>query len=64
MTIKSTELESHKERRDPEHQNKKPSPSSNEEDSINQLQIKKTLIKFSNQSHRHHSDVVTAVAEQ
>ena len=62
--IKSTELEPHKERRDPEHQNKKPNPSLNEEDGINQSQIKEKLIKFSNQSHRHHSDIDTTAIEQ
>ena len=56
MTIKSTELEPHKERRDSEHQKKKPSTSLNEEDGINQSQIKEKLIEFSNQSHRHQSD--------
>ena len=62
--IKGTELEPHKERRDPEHQNKKPSPSLNEEDGINQSQIKETLIKFTNQSHRHHNDTDTTAVEQ
>ena len=42
LTIKSTELEPHKERRDLEHQNKRPSLSLNEEDGISQSQIKKT----------------------
>ena len=36
LTIRSTELEPHNERWDPEHQNKKPNPSLNEEDSISQ----------------------------
>ena len=48
LTIKGTELEPPKEKRDPEHQNKKPSPMFNEEDGINQSQIKEALIKFSN----------------
>ena len=60
LTIKSTELEPHKERRDSEHQKKKPCPSLNEEDGINQSQIKEKLIEFSNQSqtsqrYRHNS---------
>ena len=64
LRIKSTELEPHKERRDQEHQNKKPSPSLNEEDGITQSQIKGKLIKFSNQNHRHHSDIDIAAVEQ
>ena len=64
LTIKSTELEPHKERRDSEHQKKKPCPSLNEEDGINQSQIKEKLIEFSNQSHRHHSDIDTTAVEQ
>ena len=40
MTIKGTELEPHKQKRNPEHQDKKPSSTFNEEDGINQLQIK------------------------
>ena len=48
LKIKSTELEPYKERRDPQHQNKKPSPSLNEDGGINQSQIKEKLIKFSN----------------
>ena len=64
LTIKGTELEPHKQRPGPEHQNKKPSPKLNEEDGINQSQIKETLIKFSNQSHRHHRDIDTTAVEQ
>ena len=64
LIIKSTELGSHKKRRDPEHQNEKPNPTLNEEDGSNQSQIKETLIKFSNQSHRHHSDIDTKAVEQ
>ena len=64
LTIKSTELEPHKERRDSEHRKKKPCPSLNEEDGINQSQIKEKLIEFSNQSHRHHSDIDTTAVEQ
>ena len=48
MTIKSTELESHKERRDPEYQNEKLIPTLNEGDGNNQSQMKETFIKFSN----------------
>ena len=36
----------------------------NEEDGINQSQIKEKLIEFSNQSHRHHSDIDTTAIEQ
>ena len=43
---------------------KKSSPTLNEEDDIDQLQIKETLIKFSNQSHRHHSYIDTIAVEQ
>ena len=64
LTIRSTELEPHNERWDPEHQNKKPNPSLNEEDSISQSQIKEKLVKFSNQSHRHYSDIDTTAVEQ
>ena len=36
----------------------------NEEDGINQLEIKETLTEFSNQSHRHHNSIDTTAAEQ
>ena len=36
----------------------------NEEDDINQSQIKEKLIKFSNQSPRHYSDIDTTAVEQ
>ena len=63
MTIKGTKWEPHKERWDPEHQNKKRSPTLNEEDVINQSQIKEKLIKFSNQSYRYHSNIDTTAVE-
>ena len=63
LTIKSTELElDKKKRRDSEHHNKKSVSTFNEEDGINQSQIKETLKKFSNQSHGHQSDKDTAAA--
>ena len=64
LTIRSTELEPHNERWDPEHQNKKLNPSLNEKDSISQSQIKEKLVKFCNQSHRHYSDIDTTAVEQ
>ena len=64
IAIKSTELESYKERKVPQYQNEKPNPKLNEGDSINQSQRKDTLIKFSNQSHRQHSDIDKTVVEQ
>ena len=36
----------------------------NEEDGINQLEIKETLTEFSYQSHRHHNSIDTTAAEQ
>ena len=62
LTIKSTELELDKKRRDSEHHNKKSVSTFNEENDINQSQIKETLIKLSNQSQGHHSDKDTAAA--
>ena len=63
LTSKSAELElDKKKRRDSEHQHKKPLSTFNEEDGINQSQIKETLKKFSNQSHGHHSDIDTTAA--
>ena len=62
LTTKSTELELDKKRRDLEHNNKRSVSTFNEENDINQSQIKETLIKLSNQSQGHHSDIDTTAA--
>ena len=64
LRIKSAELEPHKEKRDPEHQNKKTNLSLNEDDGINQSQMKEKFTQLSNQSYRNYSDIDTTAVEQ